>query len=130
MKRNVLRLAFIPLMMLLSVTLVSAQARSRSYIREQITENGQCRNVAITKYNGDLMLYGRNGWAASGCPTALTNALNELNDESEYINDVQLTESGKWLILYGDNGCRYSTNIPYSLEEKLKEFNEDGEGLS
>lgn len=100
--------------------------QGREFIREAIEEYGECRNVAITKTNGDLMLYGRNGWAASRCPDDLTDALDRLNDESEYIDDVQLTEDGNWLILIGNNGFQWN-NIPYSLERKLREYNNDGE---
>lgn len=101
----------------------------RSFIRDAIYEYGECRNVAITKYNGDLMLYGDNGWAASGCPEGLTDALSELNDDGEYINDVQLTEAGSWIILYGDNGFRWY-DIPYSLEQEIREYNDDGEEIT
>lgn len=103
-----------------------AAQNSREYIRNEITYQGNCRNVAITKTGGDLMLYGTNGWAGMGLPTDLTNALSELNNDNEYIDDVQLTENGKWLILYGDCGFRWN-NIPYSLEKKLREWNANNE---
>ncbi len=105
---------------------ILSYGQGRSFIREQIQKHGECRNVAITKTNGDLMLYGRNGYAASGCPSSLTEALDRYNEEQEYIDDVQLTEDGDWLILIGNNGFEWS-NIPYSLERKLREYNEDGE---
>lgn len=123
MKKNILLLMAVTL--LCNMTTITAQ-NSREYIRNQIKYQGNCRNVAITKTNGDQMLYGKNGWASSGCPTGLTNALNELNEANEFIDDVQLTESGRWLILYGNNGFRWS-NIPYSLEQKIREDNDDGE---
>lgn len=72
------------------------------------------------------MLYGRNGWAANGCPTGLTNSLNELNERNEYIDDIQLTEGNRWLILYGNNGFLWN-DIPYSLERKLREYNNNDE---
>lgn len=100
--------------------------QGRSYIRQQIDKHNECRNVAITKTNGDLMLYGRNGYAVSGCPLKLVEALKELNQENEFIDDVQLTENGSWLILYGDNGFQWR-DIPYSLEIKIREYNRDGE---
>ncbi len=106
-----------------------AQPLDRSFIRQQIKENNQCRNVAITKSNGDLMLYGKNGWAADGCPAGLTDAMNELNDKQQYIDDVQLTESGRWLILYGDNGFLWN-NIPAGLEQTLREWNSNNEVIT
>ena len=39
---------------------------------------------------------------------------------------MQLTEQGRWLILYGNNGIRWN-DIPYSLERKLREYNEQNE---
>lgn len=113
----------IALFLLLS-TLV--YAGDRSYIRQQIQSHNECRNVAITEYSGNLMLYGRNGWAGTGLPQGLTTALNELNSDKEYIDDVQITEGGSWLILYGNNGFRWN-EIPYSLERKIREWNSTNE---
>lgn len=98
-------------------------AQSREYIRNAISEWGECRNVAITKTNGDLALYGRNGCARSGCPRDLNDAIVELHDDGEYIDDIQLTEDGSWLILYGDNGLVWD-DIPYSLERELREYHD------
>lgn len=105
---------------------VYSYGQGRAFIREKILEKGECRNVAITKTNGDLMLYGRNGCARSGCPSSLNKALTELNNDNEFIDDVQLTEEGRWLILYGSNGIRWN-DIPYSLEQKLREYNNKNE---
>lgn len=99
---------------------------SRSYIREQIREWGECKNVAITQYNGDLALYGRNGWAGQGLPKGFSRALNELNENNELIDDVVLTEEGSWIIQYGNNGFRYA-GISSSLESKIEEYNERGD---
>lgn len=111
------------------ITICSFAQSSREYIKEQIKHHDNCRNVAITRTNGDVMLYGRNGWAANACPTGLTNALYELNQNDEYIDDVQLTEDGSWVILYGNNGLRWH-NVPYSLEIKMKEYNENSEVIT
>lgn len=114
------------LLCLLIVSTDDLQAQGREFIRQKIREHGECRNVTITKRNGDLVFYGSNGWAATGCPSSLTNALNELNDDDEYLSDVQLTEEGRWIILYGNNGFRWN-DIPYSLERKLRQYNDDNE---
>ncbi len=99
---------------------VNAQ-NSREYIRSAIREWGECRNVAITRTNGDIALYGRNGCARSNVPSGLSDAITELNNDNEYIDDIQLTESGRWLIIFGNNGLQWS-RIPYSLERKLREL--------
>lgn len=114
------------LLLLLCCSFYAAHADSRDYIREKIRDWGECKNVAITKTNGDLALYGKNGWAGSGLPSALSNALHELHDNDELIADVCLTENGRWLILYGNNGFRWD-GIPYSLENKLREYNANNE---
>ena len=91
----------------------------RSYVRSQIEQRGECKNVAITETNGDLMLYGRNGYATTSCcPSGLQNALRELNQKNELIDDVVLTKNGKWLILYGNNGFRTS-GCPDDLWDKI-----------
>lgn len=114
------------LIVMLSVISQISVAQSREYIRQSIRSWGECRNVAITQTNGDLALYGRNGWARSGCPQGLNQALDELNRQKKYIDDVQLTEFGRWLILVDDNGFQWS-NIPYNLEQKLRYYNNQRE---
>lgn len=57
---------------------------------------------------------------------SLTEALNELNEEGEYIDDVQLTERGRWLILYGNNAFRWNY-ISSSLEAEIREYNRRGD---
>lgn len=108
---------------------IGVSAQSREYIRKMIREYGECKNVAITKYNGDLMLYGNNGWAATGCPKGLTDAIKELHAENETIVDVQLTDNGSWLILYGSNGFVWN-DIPYSLEQKIRAWHEDNQTIT
>jgi len=108
---------------------ICSYGQGRTYIREQISQRGECRNVAITETNGDLMLYEKNGWAGTGLPQNLLSALNELNMGNEYIDDVQLTEQGRWLILWGNNGIRWN-DIPYSLERKLREYNSINEVIT
>ena len=118
------------LLIVFTITLFgNSYGQSREFIRESIQKYGECRNVAITERNGDLMLYGRNGYATNGCPSELYQALKDLNNQKVYIDDVQLTEGGDWLILYDINGIRWS-NIPYSLEKKLKQFNNNQEEIT
>ncbi len=102
---------------------------SREYIRNAIKKWGQCRNVAITRTNGDVALYGQNGCAEANTPQGLSRAIKQLNNEGEFIDDIQLTERGRWLILYGNNGILWN-DIPYSLEQKLREFNNNGEVIT
>lgn len=128
MKKSILYLsiAIIALASFISPT----QAQDREFIRKVIKEEGGCRNVAITKTNGDVALFGQNGWAATdNTPKKLCDELDRLTDKGEYIDDVQLTESGDWLILYGNNGVIYD-GITESLEKKLIEYNKDNEVIN
>lgn len=88
------------------------------------------RNVAITDTGGDLALNGKNDYAyTAGIPQALADALEKYHDDDDYIDDVQLTEDGEWLILVGKNGCQWS-NIPSKLESKLRQWNEAEETIT
>lgn len=68
---------------------MAANANGRNHIRQSIKSWGECRNVAITKYNGDLAIYGGNGVARFNIPEKLEEALVELNEKREFIQDVQ-----------------------------------------
>ncbi|MBP3547803.1 MAG: hypothetical protein J6J64_03925 [Alistipes sp.] len=120
-------LAFVAAVMFMPAE-ASAQ-NSRYYIKDAIDEWGECRNVAITKYNGDIALYGRNGYSAQNIPDDLMDAIKELHERSEYIDDIQLTEDGNWLIIYGDNGLYYR-GITKSLERAITDFHDDGETIT
>lgn len=113
--------------------------RDRDFVKEQIARAGECRNVAITMYGGDLVLCGRNGWAANDCPEYLTDALHGLERAGAFIEDVQLTEKGNWLIQYYDGPVadgqtaqsqkfRWS-GIPRDLRRQLQRYMEDGETI-
>lgn len=108
---------------LLQVQLCTCRAQhdNRDFIKQQIIKYGSCRNVAITMYNGDLVLCGTDGWAANDCPVDLTMALHEMEKTGEFVEDVHLTENGNWLIQYGSNRFRWS-GIPRALKKKLKQY--------
>ena len=121
MKRQMIRSLL--LVMAFCLTAISANAqRDRNYVKSQIKKWGTCKNVAITRTNGDVALYGKCGYAASNIPTGLSNKLKELNKASTLIDDVQLTESGKWCVLYGKNDATWTTNIPSTLADKINDF--------
>ena len=61
-------------------------------------------------------------------PGDLQQTLDELIEQGEYIEDVQLTEKGSWLVHYGINCFRWS-NIPRLLEKVLNEYEMDLDGL-
>ncbi len=106
-----------------------AQASSREKIRNSIKEWGECKTVALTKSNGNVAIYGNNGYSYSQIPTSLANAIKELNTNKETIKDVVLTDNGRWVVLYGDNGARWN-NIPSDLERKIIEYNDNNETIT
>ena len=113
--------------MIMTATSVNAQ-RDRNYVKNAIKRWGSCKNVAITKTNGDVALSGRNGYVASNVPTELLNKLKELNKSNLLIDDVQLTESGRWCVLYGKNDATWTNNIPANLASKIREFHSSNYG--
>lgn len=121
MKKQLFKSLLLILAMSLTATSVSAQ-RDRNYVKNQIKKWGSCKNVAITKTNGDVALYGKNGYAATNVPTGLLSKLKALNKADNLIDDVQLTESGKWCVLYGKNDAAWSANVPTALVNKINEF--------
>lgn len=127
MKTNILRLAGILAFIIVGIT---AQAQnSRQYIRESIDGWGSCKNVAITRTNGDVAIYGSNGWSASSVPSGMTEAFRDLHDREKQLKDIVLTEDGNWIILWGGNGYN-SEGLPGSLSNKLRQFNDDREELT
>ncbi len=126
-------------MLLLVVLAVAAGAAaqttdttaSRDYLREKITQWNECRNVAITKTNGDVALYGSagSGYACKDVPPSLAKTLKKLHDENKFIDDVQLTESGKWIVLFGKNSIRYK-GIPDDLKEAIMKAQKGSETIT
>ena len=86
MKKVIVKSMLLVLAMSLTATSVSAQ-RDRKYVKNQIEKWGKCKNVAITKTNGDVALYGKCGYAASNVPTGLSNKLKELNLPFEIVSE-------------------------------------------
>ena len=85
------RTAFImALMTVFTVSLFAQNSRGRNYIKQNISEWGGCRNVAITDTGGDLALNGKNDYAyTAGIPQALADALEKYHDDDDYIDDVR-----------------------------------------
>ncbi len=109
---------------------VSGFAQSRAYIRDAIKEWGQCKTVAITDKAGDIAVYGSNGYAYAGeIPEELMKSIKELNEKNEEITDISLTEGGRWVVLYGDNGMVYS-GVSTELEKEMSSYNSRGDRIT
>ena len=84
--------------------------------------------MAITKIGGDIVVCGRNNWAANGCARNITDKLQEISDDGEKIIDVCLTELGRFVVLYGRNAGSWN-NIPSDMEYHLRRLNANDEEL-
>lgn len=116
-------------LLLVAMSLTVNAQNSRQYVKQMIQKYNECKSVAITKTNGDAMIYGRNGYAAQSCPSGFVNALSDLHDKGETIQDIHLSESGRWLVLYGGNGMRWD-RLYYNLEQKIRYYNDERETIT
>lgn len=94
---------------------------NRNYIKNAITQYGSCHNVSLTRTNGDVMLYGKNGYAGQNCPTAMLSELKRLRNKGARLKDVQLTENGNYCILFNRNDCSWN-HVPSGLRSKILEY--------
>ncbi len=118
---------FTLLLAALAVTLsINAQ---REHITQHIEKYDQCQSVAITQNNGNAMIFSTNQWVAEGCPNNFTEALYELKVEKQNLQDIHLTELGRWIILYNDNQTR-SDLLYENLKQKITNCQEDGEKIT
>ena len=102
-------------------SIVFCNARDRFYIKNCIDKWETCRNVAITDKGGDIAFVGTNKCAYDRIPTNLAKQIDNLNDSAYYINDIQLSEKGRWFISYGDGLMRWH-KIPAMLKSCLYEL--------
>ena len=116
-------------LLLVTMTLTASAQNSRQYVKNMIAKYNECKSVAITRTNGDAMIYGVNGYAAKDCPTGFVNALSSLHDQGETLQDIHLSESGRWLILYGGNGMRWE-RLYSDLEREIRRYNENRETIT
>ena len=112
----------------MTATVMNAQrsVQDREALRNAIQRWGGCKNVAITKTNGDVALNGRNTYVVSAVPQGLSDELRQLKRQNKLIDDVTLTESGKWVVLYDTNDATWTNNAPSGLVDKINEFHNNG----
>lgn len=130
MRRNVFNLLCLSMLLILPNFACGQNFRKElSRLHGRMDEHGVCKNVVMSKHHGVIALFGVNGFAHIGCQDILEEALVGLNLEYEHINDIQLTEKGRWLVQFGLNGIRWN-DIPKEMEDKLWEYNEDGKDVT
>ena len=117
-KRSILLALFVSMAMG-----VFAQAPTdRNYIKQSIENWGTCRNVAITRTLGDVAIAKSYDYAANYVPSQMLDKLRSLYDGEHYIDDITLTEEGKWVILYDTNDAAWSSGIPEGLKNAIIDF--------
>ena len=93
--------------------------KSRSEIRNSISEWGECKGGCITNNCGSVALYSANGYSYCGnCPQQLVIALKEKNGEGLSLNDVTITDQGKWLLIF-DNNKFIGQDVPQGMQTQL-----------
>ena len=103
---------------------------SHKFLEKQIGKHKNCKSVAITKKNCDALLYGDCGWATTKCPVAFSRKLFELSEWGDtIIQDIHLSELGRWFILYGNN--QVSSYLLYeNLEEQIQRCQEKKDNIT
>lgn len=132
------RTAFImALMTVFTVSLFAQNSRGRNYIKQNISEWGGCRNVAITDTGGDLALNGKNDYAyTAGIPQALADALEKYqwsnipselesklrqwNEAEETITSVTFNDDGDWIAVSTDHVASSSTDMDDWIKEGIE----------
>lgn len=99
------------------------------YITQTLKEwTTGCRTGAITENSRGIAITGDNGY----CYTAevnneMKNKLKEYNSAGYKIQDVTMTDSGYWCIIWGKNG--WWGYVPDKMKELLHKYNNDGEEI-
>ncbi len=102
---------------------------NRNYIKSYVSSWGTCKNVALTMEGGDVAISGLNAFAYQGVPAEMAARLAQLNEQQELIDDIVLTEAGRWFILFADNGY-YSDGAPAEMLSYLQQWNSEGEVIN
>ena len=112
-----------------STARASRHSGARKYIKEFIDEQGGCRIAAITKKGAAVAISHKSNWAhCNGCPSGLVKVVKDIDKKSYRINDVCLTESGKWVVVFGGNGVRQE-GIPQAMQDALVQYNDNNEEI-
>lgn len=118
MKNNILFFLFTGLLALYPLCAGWGQADTR-YIHEELNKIQRCKNMALTRNQGMVVLYGTNGFIPSGIPNTLYDKLKDFNNRGLVVDDICLTENGSWFIV-GDQLSGYG--VPADISTKIDEM--------
>lgn len=102
-------------------------AKALPSITKSIKEWDECKTGAITETGAGVAIYSTNGYSYTGIPTQMADKIKELNKNNKIINDVALSGSTWWCVIYDKN--IYYGVIPDKLKEKLDLYYKDGEEI-
>lgn len=94
----------------------------RQQIKNAINKYEYCRILSLTEGMGDAAILKTNGYSTLGCSEKMRTDLAYILNRNYTIDDVHISESGSWVIVYGKNGFEYE-GIPQTLLDKLNELN-------
>ena len=102
-----------------------ASRESREYILNSMRQWNQCRSVALTQTQGNIAIYGRDGYSSMGVPSSLVDRLRQAINAREQIEDIHIAESGGWLLF--TLNTVYWDGIDSNLDNKLREISRNNE---
>ena len=85
--------------------------------------------VAFAPDGGWILIWGSNGYTASGLPKSAIAEIRKLNDDSKEIKQLTFDSNGEWVIVYGENGLVWSDDADQGLIDQLKKLNDAGETI-
>lgn len=95
---------------LLAAALSCPAQDKHSYIKQLIDERGEFRIVSMTETKGDIVVFGDNEFYTDGSvPEKLLEELTRIQSKGIRIADVQHTDRGSWVVVYGKND--YSSSL-------------------
>ena len=97
-------------------------ATAQTYLKGQLNEKDNLSTGVLTN-RGGCLIFGSNVYATNKVPQAMIDALKYCSANKYKINDVALTESGYWCVVYAD--YYWKGNVPSDLRETLDESREE-----
>ncbi|MBR3442882.1 MAG: hypothetical protein IKG96_04415 [Bacteroidaceae bacterium] len=91
----------------------------RNQLRKHINKWGVCKSGTLTLERGAVAIYGSNGYFCTATVDEnIKSTLDDIHDAGHYIDDINITENGSFIIVYG-NGKHWIGNMPNALMTTL-----------
>ena len=100
---------------------------SRNFILNSMRQWNQCRSVALTQTQGNAAIYGRNDYSYKDIPNSLGERIKQIVNANEYIEDINISESGGWVVITQNNA--YWDRINSNLGDKILEADRNKENI-